>query len=265
MRRHATAFAVSLVSLTALLLANYAVRRVPQLGVRGVRSVFEVLLLSVPFTAAITIPMAVFVAVLWVFTRLGADGTLTAAREERYAVRRLVTPVLGAVAVVAALTLAWNAEVVPRANARLATAISGNVAERTDRMMTIGELRAAARRARADGGSAFLARVASYEVEIQKKYALAAACVVLALVAVAIALRVPSGGTGLVIGASLATFSAYYICLVAGETLADRGVVSPFAAMWMANALLLGVALLVARWRRSPRAPGGAKSIAVGA
>ena len=62
----------------------------------------EALLLAVPFTAAMTIPMAVFVTVLWVFTRLGAEGTLAAAQQERDGVRRLVAPVLGAAAFSAA-------------------------------------------------------------------------------------------------------------------------------------------------------------------
>ena len=82
LRRHAVAFAVSFTSLTALLLANYAVKQLPQLGASGVRTatIVEALLLAVPFTAATTIPMAVFVAVLWVFTRLGREGVLVAAR-----------------------------------------------------------------------------------------------------------------------------------------------------------------------------------------
>ncbi len=66
------------------------------------------------------------------------------------------------------------------------------------------------------------------------------------------------------IGASCAVFSAYYVCLIAGESLADRLVVSPLIAMWLPNALLLGTALLVVWWSRSPRAPRGAESLAIG-
>ena len=170
LRRHAVAFAVSFVSLTALLLANYAAKQVPQLSTSGVPTgtIVEALLLAVPFTAALTIPMAVFLAVLWVFTRLGADGVLAAAQRERHGVRRLVAPVLGAAAVVAALTLASNTQIVPRANARLAAVLTGGTTERGDRTMTIGELRAAERRARVDAGPDAFARAAYYEVEIQK-------------------------------------------------------------------------------------------------
>ena len=267
LRRHAVAFAVSFVALTAALLANYAVKKLPQLGAIGVptATMVEALLLAVPFTAAMTIPMAVFVAVLSVFTQLGAEGALGAARRERDGVRRLVAPVLGAAAIVAVMTLVLNAEIVPRANERLAAISAGGAAAQGDRMMTMGELREAMRSARADAGPDALTRATYYEVEIQKKYALAAASLVLALAAVAIAVLFPRGGAPLVIGASCVVFTGYYGCLITGEALADRTVVSPFVAMWMANVLLLAAALL-ALWRSGlPRAPRGAESLPIGA
>lgn len=87
---------------------------------------------------------------------------------------------------------------------------------------------------------------------------------VLALTGVAIALLFPRGRVGLVIGAGLAVFGVYYVCLIAGEALADRLAVSPFVAMWMANAVLVTTALLVVWRSRGPRAPGGAESLAIG-
>ena len=53
------------------------------------------------------------------------------------------------------------------------------------------------------------------------------------------------------LGASAFVFAGYYLSLMAGEVLADRLVISPFVAMWMANVLLLSVALLLV-WQ-----PGG--------
>jgi lipopolysaccharide export system permease protein len=73
--------------------------------------------------------------------------------------------------------------------------------------------------------------------------------VVLALTGVALALLFRRGAIALVIGASVAVIGAYYACLVAGESLADRFVLSPFVAMWMANAVFLSCALLVLWWR----------------
>src|SRR2546430_14743548 len=76
------------------------------------------------------------------------------------------------------------------------------------------------------------ARAATYEVEIQKKYAIAAACLVFALVGVPVALRFQRGGVGLVIGMSVGVFTVYYVGLIAGEELGDRLLVSPFPALW---------------------------------
>jgi lipopolysaccharide export system permease protein len=84
-----------------------------------------------------------------------------------------------------------------------------------------------------------------YDVEIQKKFALSAACVVFVLIGAPIALRFPRGGVGLVIGVSLGVFAIYYVGLIAGESLADRAFLTPFWAMWAANVILTVVGLLL--------------------
>jgi lipopolysaccharide export system permease protein len=98
-----------------------------------------------------------------------------------------------------------------------------------------------------------------YQVEIQKKFALAAACVVFVLFGAPIALRFPRGGVGLVIGASLVAFALYYVCLIAGETLADKLILNPIIAMWLANAIftVAGLILLVRVQRSGATARGG--------
>ncbi len=93
-------------------------------------------------------------------------------------------------------------------------------------------------------------RAAMYEVEIQKKLAISAACLVFALVGVPVALRFPRGGTGLVLIASTIVFTVYYVGLIGGEELGDRLIVSPFFAMWTPNLIFLAlglVGLLLAR------------------
>jgi lipopolysaccharide export system permease protein len=84
-------------------------------------------------------------------------------------------------------------------------------------------------------------RAASYMVEIHKKYSLAVSCVVFVLIGAPIALRFPRGGIGLVIGASVAIFGFYYIGLIGGESLADRGVITPFWSMWAPNLLMTAI------------------------
>lgn len=77
-----------------------------------------------------------------------------------------------------------------------------------------------------------------YMVEIHKKWAISLACASFVLVGLAMALRFPRGGMGLVIGGGLAAFSIYYVGLTAGETLADRGLLSPALSMWLPNIVL---------------------------
>jgi lipopolysaccharide export system permease protein len=96
-------------------------------------------------------------------------------------------------------------------------------------------------------------------VELHKKFAISIACTVFVLVGAPIALRFPRGGVGLVIGVSLAIFGIYYIGLIAGEALADKGYVTPFLAMWAANILLtiVGLFLLARMGHESATSRGG--------
>jgi lipopolysaccharide export system permease protein len=84
-----------------------------------------------------------------------------------------------------------------------------------------------------------------YGVEIQKKFSLAAACIVLVLVGAPLALRFPTGGVGLVFGVSFVVFSIYYVGLIGGEALSDKDIISPFWAMWAVNIIFAVVGLLL--------------------
>jgi lipopolysaccharide export system permease protein len=98
-----------------------------------------------------------------------------------------------------------------------------------------------------------------YDVEIQKKFSLAAACIIFVLVGAPIALRFPRGGVGLVIGVSFAIFGLYYVGLIGGETLANKGYVPPWLAMWGINIALalIGLALALRMGRESSTSRGG--------
>ena len=83
------------------------------------------------------------------------------------------------------------------------------------------------------------------QVEIEKKFAIAAACMIFVLLGAPVALRFPRGGVGLTIGVSLGVFGLYYVGLVAGEALARANIVPPFLAMWFTNILLLTVGIFL--------------------
>jgi lipopolysaccharide export system permease protein len=83
------------------------------------------------------------------------------------------------------------------------------------------------------------------QVEIEKKFAIATACVIFALLGAPVAFRFPRGGVGMTIGVSLAVFGVYYIGLLGGEELARQGMLPAFVAMWGTNAILLVIGLVL--------------------
>lgn len=88
---------------------------------------------------------------------------------------------------------------------------------------------------------------AVYQVEIHKKFSIAASCIVFVLIGAPVALRFPRGGVGLVIGSSVLIFGVYYIGLIGGETLADMLIITPFWAMWTPNLLMTLIGILLFR------------------
>ncbi|MEO8664186.1 MAG: LptF/LptG family permease [Ignavibacteria bacterium] len=81
-------------------------------------------------------------------------------------------------------------------------------------------------------------QIDSYDVEIYKKYSIPFACVVFILVGAPLGYRVRRGGFGIAAGLSLLFFLMYWACLIGGEKLADRALVSPFIGMWIANIII---------------------------
>lgn len=458
LREHAGPLLFAITALTTLVLLNYIARFIGQLVGKGLPwSVLgEFVILSVPFTVAMTFPMAVLVAVLYAFSRLASENEITALKASGIALRSLLLPVLGAAAIVCMVMVWFNDQVLPRANHRLST-LQGDIARKKPtfslrsgvinevvpgkfyifagrldpatnlmREVTIYDLGDATRRRTtyADSGEMVLTRTGDlqltlyygsvleqrestpdqfqrvyfvgdrvrvagvgnelthsddpfkgqremsicemqhvlaqneassttareeiarslgngvraaargewappppqpmpddhpygtgwklghlycaglrplvgvdslnskppapapeprhgppivlpplvvlsgltasvdaarsriqearltasiYDVEIQKKFSLAVACVVFALLGAPIALRFPRGGVGLVIGVSFAVFGLYYVGLIAGEPLAENGKLTPFVAMWgsdLAFALVGAVLLL---------------------
>ncbi len=75
-------------------------------------------------------------------------------------------------------------------------------------------------------------------VEIEKKYALAFACIVFIIVGAPLGIMARSGGLAFGGGVSLFFFLLFWASLINGEDLADRGLMSPFLAMWRANIIV---------------------------
>src|SRR5258708_5714012 len=417
-REHLPPLWFGLATLTGLMLLNQIAKRIGDLIGKGLpwHVVADVFVLSLPFIIAMTLPMAVLVAVLYTFSQLPAENEITAMKAGGVSFARLLLPALVGSAVVAVIAFLWSDQILPRSNHTLRTLLvdiqrkkpsfslreqvindvipeqfflratridpatnrlkdvtiydledadrrliimadsglmaytpSGhdlyltlmdgeihevkrtepnqftrtffrvnrikvaNVANslertdndtyRSDREMSVCQMeqevaaeRRSADRARATGRAsaladlrrlaglaldsaggarrgadpvappagpiivqgataaaaqqarASLARAAEFEVEIQKKFAIAASCVIFALVGVPVALRFPRGGVGLVIGMSLVVFTVYYVGLIAGEGLGNRMIVSPFFAMWTPN-VVFGVLGLVGVWQ----------------
>jgi lipopolysaccharide export system permease protein len=123
LRQHAAPLGFALAALTALMLLNQIAKQFGSLVGKGLpwSVIAEVFVLSIPFIVAVTLPMAVLVAVLHVFTRLAGDNEITAMQASGVSIGRVIAPVLGGAAAVALLSFAWNDQVLPRSNHRLRT------------------------------------------------------------------------------------------------------------------------------------------------
>lgn len=97
-------------------------------------------------------------------------------------------------------------------------------------------------------------QINGYQVEIHKKYAIPIACLVFILIGGPLGMTIRRSGMGLSVGVSLIFFLIYWVCLIGGEELANRNLLSPILAMWGANILigLPGVYLVVRIARERP-------------
>ena len=91
-------------------------------------------------------------------------------------------------------------------------------------------------------------------VEIHKKFSIPFACFAFAVIGIPLAETSRRGGKGSGFALSLAILVGYYLLLSNGETWAQEGKMSPALAMWLPNALLIGLGALASR--RSGRERG---------
>src|SRR5207249_1940653 len=123
LRQHLAPLGFALAAFTLLMLLRQVAQQFGNLVGKGLpwSVILEVFLLSVPFIIAMTLPMAVLVAVLYAFSQLAGDHEITAMKASGVSLGRLVAPVLSAAALVAALAFLWSDQVLPRSNHRLRT------------------------------------------------------------------------------------------------------------------------------------------------
>lgn len=116
-------FLFALAGLTGFMLLNQVARRFPALVGKGLEwsVIAEVFGLSIPFIVAMTLPMAVLVAVLYTFSHLAADNEVTAMRAGGLSVQQILAPVALWGLLMAVFNFAFVDQVLPRSNARLRT------------------------------------------------------------------------------------------------------------------------------------------------
>lgn len=399
LRAHIAPFLFALFALTSLLFVNTVARRFPDMAGKGLPAsvIFEVMAFSLPHIIALTLPMAVLVAVLYAFSQLAADNEITALKASGVSLVRLQLSLVVAGAALGLAMLYFNDRILPETNHQLKVLLMdihrksptlqlkeqvindiqtsnmrnryylqaatidarsnrlrdvviydlsepgrertvfadsgrmafnreqtdlfltlydgsvhevrasepanfqrvffdqqllkvegiGNVLERTaedeyrsDREMSLAmlaeqvdssranlaRLRAEARQhgltavkravsagalepvlmqtaseirmlaARANGEQR---RMNEYKVEYHKKFAIPFACIVFVLIGAPLAVRFPRGGPGMVIAISLMIFGIYYMSLIGGESLGDKGKIPPFLGPWAPNFLFL--------------------------
>src|SRR5687768_692802 len=123
MKEHVGPLVFALTALTSLLLQNYIAKRFGDLVGKGLGwgVIGEFFMLSVPFTIAMTLPMAVLVSTLYAFSRLAAENEITALKASGVGMTRVLVPVLVGATGIALLMVFFNDQVLPRANHRLST------------------------------------------------------------------------------------------------------------------------------------------------
>lgn len=173
LRQHLAPLAFALTALTSLMLLNQVAKQFTNLVGKGLpwTVIGEVFVLSIPFIVAVTLPMAVLVAVLYTFTRLAADNEITVMKASGISLLRMILPVMGGGVILSLLAFLWSDQLLPRSNHRL-RALMVDIQRKkpsfTLREQVINEVvpqRFFLRAARIDQASDWLKDVSIYDLE----------------------------------------------------------------------------------------------------
>lgn len=94
-------------------------------------------------------------------------------------------------------------------------------------------------------------RIAEYMVEVHKKLSIPMASIIFVLIGAPLGLLTRKGNIGINALISTLLFTYYWVCIIQGEKLADRLIISPFIGMWFANITLLIAGIIL--WLRVVR------------
>ncbi|NOT09485.1 MAG: YjgP/YjgQ family permease, partial [Gemmatimonadales bacterium] len=121
LRSLAGPFLFAWAALTGMLMLNQLSRRFGDLVGKGLPAgvITEVLLLFIPFIVALTLPMALLVAVLYGFSQMASDNEITAMRANGVSVLQMLRPALIAGVLLALGNFFFVDQILPRTNLRL--------------------------------------------------------------------------------------------------------------------------------------------------
>lgn len=82
-----------------------------------------------------------------------------------------------------------------------------------------------------------------YMAAYHKKYSLSLACFVFVMVGAPLGVLARRGGFGVGAAMSLLFFVLYWMLMIAGEKMAERGTLDPMLAMWLGNVVMMAIGL----------------------
>ena len=91
----------------------------------------------------------------------------------------------------------------------------------------------------------YFIKASQYEVEVQKKFSLPLACLIFIFVGAPMGIITRGGNFGISAATSLGFYVIYWICLIGGEKLADRGLLPPVLSAWLADIVVGFIGLLL--------------------
>lgn len=91
----------------------------------------------------------------------------------------------------------------------------------------------------------------TYNIELNRKFTLSFACILLFLIGAPLGAIIRKGGLGMPLVVAIGFFVVFHIMSITGEKLARTGAVDVWAGMWMATGMLLPMAFILIRQARN--------------